>query len=72
MTVRVQAGFWARRYKTDALVSGDNLTALEAVKLVGIPENEIGLLVIDGKAVPPNTLLQDGDELWCHPFIIGG
>ena len=73
MTVKVRAGSWAHRPGLDeAFVSGDTLSALEAAKLAGIPENEIGLLVLDGKAIPPNTILQDGDEIWCHPFIIGG
>ena len=72
MTVRVRAGSWASRWLTDTQISGDTLTAREAAKLAGLPEDKIGLLVLHGTVVPPDTVLQDGDELWCHPFIVGG
>ena len=76
MTIKVTAGRWAQRWlsQTEAasINSDSGLTAIEAVKLAGIPEEEIGPLELNGKIVPPNTALNDGDELLCHPCIIGG
>ena len=84
MTIKVKAGRWARRWLNQAVTASGTaadtatvtvnkaIAAIEAVKLSGIPEDEIGPLELNGKIIPPGTSLQDGDEVLCHPCIMGG
>ena len=76
MTIKVRAGRWASRWLNQAeaatVTSNKVIAAIEAVKLSGIPEDEIGPLELNGKIIPPGTSLQDGDEILCHPCIMGG
>lgn len=46
--------------------------AIEAVKCIGIAEEEIGFLTVNGVKVDPQYVLKEGDILKAYPIIIGG
>ncbi len=74
MIVKVSASGWAKKILPmgEINVSGENLTAIEAAKLAGFSENDIGILVVDGKRIDENEILHDRAELKVLPTIIGG
>lgn len=44
----------------------------EVLVSLGLPENETGLAVINGRRVGSSDILQDGDQVNVYPYIIGG
>ena len=75
MSVTIRIGIWARRYiAKESLqfeLSGDNVVS-DALAELAIPPDEIGVVLINGKAVQRSTALNDGDVLEVLPLIIGG
>jgi len=68
-------GGWAARYTDERITFleiSENSTVADAISAVGIPASEAGIVVLDGKAVPKDHLLSNGDEIKIHPLIIGG
>lgn len=75
MEITVHAGNWAQRYldgKARTLHTAGTITAFDAAVLAGIPAEEVGVITIGGIAVDPVQLLQDSDEIFVYPIIIGG
>jgi len=72
--ITVSAGSWARRYLKSPceLDLPDGSTVADALLLLPLPQQEIGLVAIDGAAVPRETVLRHGDNLKIYPVIIGG
>ena len=47
-------------------------TLEDAIFAGGLPTDDIGFGVINGKAVPKDYTLADGDEVTLYPSIVGG
>ena len=75
INITVIAGSWAKRFineETVRLSLKDYANISDALVALGIPLNEIGLTAIDGKAVPRETKLRDGDRIRIFPVIVEG
>ena len=75
MKITVVTGDWAARYLNErsmALKMPERSTVADVIKAAGIPEDEAGIAVISGKAVPREYPLSDGETVKIHPIIIGG
>ena len=75
MSVTIRIGIWARRYianeSLQLKLSGDTVVS-DALTELEIPPDEIGVVLLNGKAVQRSTALNDGDVLEVLPLIIGG
>ncbi|MCL6580466.1 MAG: MoaD/ThiS family protein [Firmicutes bacterium] len=54
------------------LPEGRALTVREAVRLAGLPDEEVFVVIVGGRRVPPNHVLAPGDEMVCVPPVAGG
>ena len=75
MKVTVRTGSWARQYmprETAELQLPEGAAVADAIGRLDIPPQEIGLVALDGKAVPLQTPLAEGDIVRVFPVIIGG
>jgi len=75
LNITVRTGLWARRYIENEIIKlqlNDSTVAAEVLADLAIPQDEIGVVLINGKAVPRNTALKNGDILQVLPIIIGG
>ena len=52
------------------ILPGETLAAVEA--RLGIPEGEVTLRFVNGRAVDPDAVLQDGDRVGLFPPVGGG
>ncbi|EPR35517.1 thiamine S protein [Alkalidesulfovibrio alkalitolerans DSM 16529] len=43
-----------------------------AMAALGVPPEEVKIIFVNGKAVPPETALADGDRLGLFPAVGGG
>ena len=75
MNVTIRTGLWARRYINKTTIEmqiNEGTIAADVLAGLPIPPDEIGVVLIDGKAVPRGTALKSGDTLEVLPIIIGG
>ena len=75
INITIIAGSWARYFipdETTRLKVKKNADIADALALLNIPVDEIGLTVINGKAVPRDAALTDGDEIKIFPVISDG
>ena len=75
MNITIRTGVWARRYIENEIIElqlSDGTAASEVLAGLTIPQDEIGVVLINGKAVSRDTVLKNGDILQVLPLIIGG
>ena len=75
MSVTLHTGLWARKYIEQGdlqLQLAEGSVVADALAELVIPPDEIGIILINGKAVSRSTALVDGDILEVLPLIIGG
>jgi len=78
MTVIVTTGEWANRYianwqkEMKVTLAGDGMNAADLLELLHIPEDEAGIISVNGTAVRLENVLRDGDIIALFPAIIGG
>ena len=75
MKITAKTGSWAARYVSERVIALDmpeGSSAMDVIKAIGIPPDEVGIVVIDGKSVPKEHRLSDEDVIKIHPVIIGG
>jgi len=75
LKITVETGSWAERYINKRSISIDvpeGSTVLDAINAAGILLDEAGIAVVDGRAVPREYPLSDGDVVKILPVIIGG
>ncbi|MCL1820202.1 MAG: MoaD/ThiS family protein [Oscillospiraceae bacterium] len=70
--MKVTALFTGNTAEPRSLELHSESTVADVITLLGIPGDEAGLTVINGKAVSHQTLLSDGDTVKIFPVIIGG
>lgn len=49
-----------------------DLTALDLINSLGIPPEEVKIIMLNGKAAPKDSLIQDGDRVGLFPAVGGG
>jgi sulfur carrier protein ThiS len=75
MTVTIRIGKWARLYTEQGslqLSLAEGRLVSDALTELDVPADEIGVTVLNGRAVSRSTKLSDGDMLELLPMIIGG
>ena len=75
MRVTVSAGSWARRWLPQTTVElelPESAVVEDVLELICIPSEEVGLFSINGKAVPQETALLEGDAIRVFPLVMGG
>jgi len=76
MKVFLEVGDFLKRYTSQQafleLDVAEGITALAAVRSVGVPEEEIGFIAVNGQKVDPEYILKDNDRIKVFPMIIGG
>ena len=75
MRITVDTGKWASRYVKDEIISIDmpeQSTVSDVIEALGLPPDETGIVVIDGKTVPREYPLSGGEVLKIYTVIIGG
>ena len=75
MKITVETGQWAARYVSERVVTIDMpgaCTVEDVVASLNIPDDEAGMAILGGKAVPSGHSLNNGDSITLHPIIIGG
>ena len=53
-----------------ALKEGSDIS--DAIAMLDIPPDEVGITAVNGKAVPRETKLRDGDRIKIYPVIVDG
>ena len=75
MNITIRTGLWARRFikqESLPLQLAEGKVAADALAQLTIPPDEIGVVLVNGKAMSRGTALNDGDILEELPLIIGG
>ncbi len=74
VTVKLFAQYREGRFKVEKKIYPSNTTVGEAVKDIGINEDEIpiGVLMVNGRHVGKEHLLKDGDNFSIFPKVGGG
>lgn len=76
MVVFVEVSSWFKRYTGGSrrveLDVSHGTTAVQAAVAAGIPENEIGFLIMENRKVENDCILSDRSTIKVYPHIIGG
>jgi sulfur-carrier protein len=72
VTVKLFAIFRVGRFKIDQRDYPQGVTCREIIDDVGIGEQEIGIILINGRHAALDTLLQEADTLSLFPLVGGG
>lgn len=60
------------REKEQLLEVGNQATALEAMALAGIPPEEVAIVMVNGRRVAADAVLQEQDTVSLFPPVGGG
>jgi len=58
-----------RRKRTFSLSLEDTTTVEQAIYLLGVPPEEVDLVLVNGKSVPFSHITQDGDRISIYPIF---
>ena len=72
VTVKLFASFRIKWFKETIKECPHGTEVIEIVKEIGIPVNELGIVLINGRHASLNDKLQDGDIVSLMPLIGGG
>ena len=75
MNITVVTDSWARRclpQERTEVALPEGATVADALAGLGVPEDEIGLTAVNGRAAPREAALCGGDVLKIFPVVIGG
>jgi len=73
VNIKIIVGAWAKRYDIAEEIDVESGASIaDALDILSIPSNEVGLVSLNGKAAAREKVLQDGDELELFPVIIDG
>ena len=75
MKITLETTSWAARYVDERSVTlemPEGAVVADAIAASGIPADEAGIAVIDGKAAARGHRLADGDVVRVYPVIVGG
>lgn len=76
MKISIEVSNWFKKYtggqtQLEIDVQAD-MAASKAVSATGIPEEEIGIIIVNGTKVSADYTLKEGDRIKAFPLIIGG
>jgi len=72
VTVKLFANFRVDRFKVEQRNYSQGILCREIVADVGINEQDIGIILINGRHADLDTRLEDGDTLSLFPLVGGG
>jgi molybdopterin converting factor small subunit len=72
VTVKLFANFRHGRFNIEVRQYPSGTTVGQVVEEVGIPKNELGILLVNSRHVGLDRELQDGDTLALFPLVGGG
>jgi len=75
MTVKIELKGWLGGNKTKIITMPlpNGSTVMDAVSIIGVPFEEIGFAMLDGKVINREVhKLADGDYVEIYPVIFGG
>lgn len=72
ITVRLFATFRTDRFKQDQRDYPDGALCRQVVADVGIPGEELGMILVNGRHASLDQALNDGDSLSLFPLLGGG
>lgn len=70
--VRLFATFRDGREKKQIIKVNEDATVLDIIKLLGIEEKEVAIMLLNGRDGESNRLLKDGDVISLFPPVGGG
>jgi len=72
VTVELKGPFALRRENKRVLQVRRAATVREIIEELGIEEKHVGLVVVNGSKVTPDTCLKEEDNLVIFPVVAGG
>jgi molybdopterin converting factor small subunit len=72
VTVKLFANFRQGRFNIEVRQYPPGTTVGQIVEEIGIPKNELGILLVNSRHVALDRELQDGDTLALFPLVGGG
>jgi sulfur-carrier protein len=72
ITVKLFASFRNSRFKEEIQVFPEGADCRSVLLSLGLKEEEIGVVMVNGRHVPLDQQLQQGDTLALFPLIGGG
>ena len=75
MKITIQLGSWAKSYVSAEVLEQDmpkGASVADLLTVLPIPEEEIGLISINGQAVLREKKLENGEILKIFPAVMGG
>lgn len=72
VTVKLFANFRHGRFNIDVRQYQPGITVGQVVEEIGIPKNELGILLVNSRHVGLDHELHDGDILALFPLVGGG
>ena len=76
MNITVETDNWAIRWLDQRIILLTDMpadaTVADAIITAGIPQDEAGVVVLNGNLIPKNHRLSNGDFIKIYPIIIGG
>lgn len=72
VTVKLFANFRHGRFNIEVRQYPPGTTVGQIVEEIGIPKNELGILLVNSRHVDLDRELQDGDTLALFPLVGGG
>ncbi|MGE5397927.1 MAG: MoaD/ThiS family protein [Chitinophagales bacterium] len=72
ITVKLFATLRVGRFKIKEMEYDESITVGQLVKLLGISENDLGIMFINGHHTGLDTELREGDTISIFPLVGGG
>lgn len=72
LTVKLFASFRAGRFSIEERFYPDGSTVAEVVTDLALPEQDLGIMLVNSRHVRLNHILADGDTLALFPLLGGG
>jgi sulfur-carrier protein len=72
ITVKLFASLRDNRFKISAREQSDGTDCRKIMRDLGIPEEEVGIVLINGRHFSLDQVLNDGDTLAVFPLVGGG
>jgi len=72
VTVKLIASLQAGRLKEEQIDFPVNTTISQLVQQLAIPQDEVGMILVNGKASFLDTVVQTGDTISLFPLVGGG
>ncbi|HEY6871807.1 MAG TPA: MoaD/ThiS family protein [Geobacteraceae bacterium] len=72
INVKLFATFRAGRFAAETREYPEGTRVIDIIRDLGIPEEQIGMIMLNSKHAEPDQQLNDGDSLALFPLVGGG